>query len=98
MANKVTNEDVININKLYLKMGTYAAVARELGFSAGTVKKYIIPGFKYIDESDVKPFDPSTLKDFDPSEFDDVEDFGDICGLSDEEVAEVHDLWKELII
>ena len=98
MANKITNEDIININKVYLRVGTYAAAARELGFSAGTVKKYIIPGFKFVDESSIKPFDPSTLKDFDPNEFDDVEDFGDICEYSDEETAQVKDLWKEMLI
>jgi len=98
MANKITNEDIININKVYLKLGTYAAAARELGFSAGTIKKYIIPGFKYVDESDIQPFDPSSLQDFDPSEFDEVEDFGDICEFSEEETAEVQDLWKELIL
>ena len=42
MARKVTEEDKILMNELYLKLKTYAAVARETGFSPTTVKRYII--------------------------------------------------------
>lgn len=45
MANKVTPDDILQMNILYLELKTYAAVARKTGFSAGTVKKYIIPNF-----------------------------------------------------
>lgn len=36
---RVTKDDVIKINELYLKHKTYAAVARETGFAPSTVKK-----------------------------------------------------------
>lgn len=45
MTHKVTPDDVLEMNMLYLELGTYAAVARKTGFSAGTVKKYINPDF-----------------------------------------------------
>jgi hypothetical protein len=45
LANKVTPDDILQMNILYLELKTYAAVARKTGFSAGTVKKYIIPNF-----------------------------------------------------
>ena len=45
MATKVTQEDKIRMNELYLKYKTYAEVARQTGFSASTVKKYIISDF-----------------------------------------------------
>ena len=45
MANRVTQEDILLFNELYLKHKTYAAVARETAFSATTIKKYIIPNF-----------------------------------------------------
>ena len=48
MANRVTQEDIIKFNKLYLQYKTYAAVARETGFSATTVKKYIIQNFAAV--------------------------------------------------
>ena len=48
MANKVTQQDIIKFNELYLQYKTYAAVARETGFSATTVKKYIIDNFSAV--------------------------------------------------
>ena len=45
MANRLTEEDKIRINELYIKYGTYAEVARQTGFSPATVRKYIIPNF-----------------------------------------------------
>lgn len=48
MANKVTQHDIIKINELYLQYKTYAAVARETGFAATTVKKYIIQNFAAV--------------------------------------------------
>lgn len=42
MANSVQKEDIIKMNELYLELKTYAAVARKVGFSPSTVKKYII--------------------------------------------------------
>lgn len=48
MANKVTQQDIVKINELYLQYKTYAAVARETGFSPTTVKKYIISNFSAV--------------------------------------------------
>lgn len=96
MANKITHDDIININKLYLKYGTYAAVARELGFSAGTVKKYIIDGFK--PDVKIRLFDENSLELFDENEFEDVDDFGSLCELSDDEKGEMVELWDEMVM
>ena len=38
-ARRVTDEDIKKMNELYLEIGTYAGVAREVGFSGSTVKK-----------------------------------------------------------
>ena len=46
MAQRITEEQIEQINRLYLIYGTYAAVAREVGCSATTVKKYIDPNFE----------------------------------------------------
>ena len=37
----VTLEDITLMNELYKQIGTYAGVARQVGFSASTVAKYI---------------------------------------------------------
>lgn len=38
---RVTPEEIIEMYRLYAKLGTYAAVGRELGRSASTVAKYV---------------------------------------------------------
>ena len=42
MAKKVQPDDIQKMLELYQSLGTYAAVAREVGFSASTVRKYIL--------------------------------------------------------
>lgn len=90
----VTNEDIKTMNRLYLELKTYAAVARKTGFSPATVKKYIQPDFTPIEEKDIKRFN-EPLPDFDPSMFR-CDDWGHLCVLSDEEVVEIRELWKEI--
>ena len=38
---RVTPEEIIEMHRLYAKLGTYAAVGREIGRGASTVAKYI---------------------------------------------------------
>lgn len=99
---KVTNEDILRINEIYYKTHTYAETARQTGFAASTVKKYVIPGWKPITEEQIRKFELSFLPEFDTKLFRDVEThpsgYGAICILSDEEIAQVKELWKELSI
>lgn len=37
----VTPEEVVKMHSLYAKLGTYAAVGREMNRSGSTVKKYV---------------------------------------------------------
>lgn len=41
MARRVTNEEIIEMHRLYKKYGNYASVAREIGRSPSTVAHYI---------------------------------------------------------
>ena len=66
MASKVTEQDKIHMNELYLKLRTYAAVARETGFSASTVKKYIIPNYISQNNIKIKKFDKKIPAVFHP--------------------------------
>ena len=61
MANKVTSEDIMRINEIYYKTHTYAETGRQTGFSAGTVKKYVVPGWKPVAAENVKRFSLSEL-------------------------------------
>lgn len=99
MASKVTSDNIIEFNKRYYACHNYSQVARETGFSASTVRKYIDKNWKPIDETKRKVFNPKNLSDdFDTSIFSNVENFGDLCILSDEEKLELTELWEELDI
>ena len=41
MAKRVTAEEIVEMHRLYAKLGNYAAVGREIGRSGSTVAKYI---------------------------------------------------------
>lgn len=40
-APRVTPEEIVEMQQLYAKLGTYAAVAREMDRSANTVSRYV---------------------------------------------------------
>lgn len=90
----VTNKDIQEINRLYLELKTYAAVARKTGFSPATIKKYIITDFKPVEEKDIIRFD-RPLPEFDSTIFR-TKDWGPLCELSKEEIEEIKLLWNEL--
>ena len=41
MAKRVTPEEIVEMHRLYAKLGNYAAVGREIGRSGSTVSKYV---------------------------------------------------------
>ena len=90
---RVTKDDVIKINELYLKHKTYAAVARETGFAPSTVKKYVDPNFT-LPKKEIKKFDKS-LPTVDFSIFR-KPDWKDFLTLTAQEFDELHELWEEL--
>lgn len=92
----VKNDDIKQMNELYLKYKTYAAVARETGFSPSTVKKYIKKDYQAEESLPIKRFE-RPLPEFDPSIFR-IEDWGELCVLSKEEVEGIKELWKELAL
>lgn len=100
MANKVTNEDILRINELYYKHKTYAEVARQTGFAASTVKKYVISGWKPVEVENITRFELSSLPDYEEAVkiFRGVDNYGVLCVLTDYEKEQMKDLWKELSI
>lgn len=90
----ITQKDIKEINRLYLELHTYAAVARATGFSPSTVKKYVINGYSVVDESAIKHFD-RPLPEFSPKMFH-IKDWAPLCSLSETEEQEIVELWKEL--
>lgn len=101
MANKVTHKDIVLFNELYLKLKTYAAVARETGFSASTVSKYIDHNYKSIEEKSqlrilfdqtILPLSPEQIKNFKAIKG----HWGLTCELSKEEREELEQLYAEV--
>lgn len=97
---RITNEDILQINSLYFQYKTYAEVARQTGFAASTVKKYVIPGWEPAKNDNIIRFDLVNLPNFFKVTplFREVKNYGDLCVLSKEEKEEMKTLWEELAI
>ena len=99
MARKVTTDDIKQFNELYYELQSYAEVARRTGWSASTVSKYIDKNYKPVVVENIKRFDLKTdLPEFSTSMFVTVENLGELCVLTDDEYAEMVELWEELLI
>lgn len=100
MASKVTNEDILRINELYYKYKTYAEVARQTGFAASTVKKYVISGWKPVKVENIVHFDMAQLPDFTKAAelFRGINNYGNLCVLTEYEKNEMKKLWEELAV
>lgn len=96
MANRVTQQDIIKFNELYAKYKNKAQVARETGFSASTVSKYIKTDYTPAAALVKKEFHLTDLPEPDYTKLRAVENWGDLCVLSEDELAEVKELWKEI--
>lgn len=100
MASKVTNEDILRINELYYKHKTYAEVARQTGFAASTVKKYVIKDWKPVEKKNIVKFDLADLPDFTSAVelFRGINNYGNLCILTEHELEQMKELWEELAI
>ena len=100
MASKVTNEDILRINEIYYKTKVYAETARQTGFSASTVKKYVIPGWEPVAVESIIKFNKNLLPDFQKAVeiFRGIDNYGNLCVLTEYEQKEIQELWKELAV
>lgn len=98
MASKVTQEDIINMNELYLKYKTYAEVARQTGFSPSTVKKYIVPNFVSQEKLEIKKFNKLLTDTFPASFPKGVAEWAKVLAFTDQEFAAMEELRKEILI
>ena len=100
MASKVTNEDILRINELYYKYKTYAEVARQTGFAASTVKKYVDKNWEPVVLEEIITFKMEDIPDFKEAVkcFQGVDNYGDLCVLTEQEREEIKELWRELAV
>lgn len=98
---KITREIEEQINTLYLEIGTYAGVAREIGCSPSTVKNHIIPNFKPAAQLEIQRFDFSTYDNPTVGFLVNLfrgNDMKDIIMLSDEELEELKELQEKEVV
>ena len=98
MANRVTSEDILRMNEIYYKTHVFAEVARQTGFSASTVRKYVDVNWKPVELDKIIKFDLNNLPEFDTTPFKHVSDYGAMCILDDAEIDQIRELWKELAV
>ena len=98
MAKVITEETKIKINELYLEIGTYSGVAKIVGCAPTTVKKYIIPNFVPSEKIKKRIFEKEDLPEFSTEGLKNVENWGSLCLLSEEEKNEIREFWNELTI
>lgn len=97
MARRVSTDDIRQMNEVYYRCKSYAETARQTGWSASTVSKYIDKNFVPVNTNEVKCFE-GVMPDFDLTIFTEVKNIGELFGLTADEVEEVKELWKELVI
>ena len=91
---RVTQDDIIAMNEAYLVCGTYSGAAKVTGWSASTVKKYIIDGYKSeqkVEAVDIKLPSIEEIADRLPPWY-------NITCLTPEEEKEIKQLWGEMLI
>ena len=100
MASKVTSEDIVLFNSLYYKTKNFSEVARQTGFSASTVRKYVDKNWQPVAAENIKRFDTSIIPDFEcvKTVFYGRDNYGELCALTGREQQEIAELWKELVV
>ncbi len=95
---RVTSEDILRMNEIYYKTHVFAEVARQTGFSASTVRKYVDVNWKPVENENIIKFDMNDIPEFDSSIFRGIDNYGDLCVLTEREKEEMIDLWRELAV
>ena len=97
---RVTSEDILRMNEIYYKTHVFAEVARQTGFSASTVRKYVDVNWKPVVSEEIVVFNMNDIPDFKEAVkcFRGVDNYGDLCVLTEQECEEIKELWKELAV
>ena len=93
---RVTEEDIIQMNEAFLLCGTYSGAAKATGWSASTVKKYIISG--YTSQIDAAAQESMITVPVLDEVIASLRQMAHATMLTSEEALEVTELWKELIM
>jgi len=88
------------MNEIYYKTRVFAEVARQTGFSASTVRKYVDTKWTPAVSEEIITFNMKDIPDFKEAAkcFRGVDNYGNLCVLSEQEKEEIKELWKELAV
>lgn len=97
---RVTSEDILRMNEIYYKTHVFAEVARQTGFSASTVRKYVDTKWTPVVSEEIITFKMTDIPDFKEAVevFRGIENYGFLCQLTPLEKEEIKELWKELAV
>lgn len=98
MAKRVATEDILQMNSLYFQYKNFAEVARQTGFSASTVRKYVDVNWKPVVNENIIRFEFNQIPEFDSSIFRGIDNYGELCVLTEREKEELKQLWAELSV
>ena len=91
---RVGPDDIIKINEAYLACGTYSGAAAATGWSASTVRKYVISDYKSEQKVEAVDIELPPIKEIAEK----LPPWYDITCLTPEEEKEIKMLWKEMLI
>ena len=91
---RVGPDDIIKINEAYLACGTYSGAAAATGWSASTVRKYIISDYKSEQKVEAADIELPPIEEIAEK----LPPWYDITCLTPEEEKEIKQLWKEMLI
>lgn len=91
---RVGPDDIIKINEAYLACGTYSGAAAATGWSASTVKKYIISDYKSEQKVEVVDIELPPIEEIAER----LPPWYNITCLTPEEEKEIKLLWKEMAV
>ena len=91
---RVGPDDIIKINEAYLACGTYSGAAAATGWSASTVKKYVISDYKSEQKVEAADIELPPIEEIAEK----LPPWYDITCLTPEEEKEIKLLWKEMLI
>lgn len=91
---RVGPDDIIKINEAYLACGTYSGAAAATGWSASTVRKYVISDYKSEQKVEAVDIELPPIEEIAEK----LPPWYDITCLTPEEEKEIKMLWKEMLI
>jgi len=91
---RVGPDDIIKINEAYLACGTYSGAAAVTGWSASTVRKYVISDYKSEQKVEAVDIELPPIEEIAEK----LPSWYDITCLTPEEEKEIKQLWKEMLI